>query len=116
MLGADFNPLRDGERMMIVDPGAEGGSIGWQVFKPDPVFLGRFDFSVPAIVRSDGSVDLRAGGEPGLNRFPGQTVGVDAFVGRCPSHEHAGSFAPSGESRKGKSRAGWGSNCPLTLP
>src|SRR5258708_5865671 len=79
--------------MVIVDPAAERRGVARQVFKPHPKFLSRLEFALPVVVRSDGSSDLRAGGEVRLDRAAGQPVGVGTFGGGCPSHEHGGSFA-----------------------
>ncbi len=79
--------------MVMVNPRIEGGRVAGEVFKPDSEFLGVLQPTFRVVVRTDGAVDLRTGGEPVIHRAAGEAFGVGAEGSRCPSHEHGAFFA-----------------------
>jgi len=90
--------------MMVVDPGAQLGGIGRQILEPDAKFLGLLDFALPAVVGSDGAVDLAAGRQMGFHGAPGQPVGVLSLGGGSPGHKHGRNIAAKRSSRQPKPR------------
>jgi len=66
------------------------------------------------IIRSDGPVHLRAGGEPGLDGAAGEPVGVGALGGGGPSDEHAGFSHAGGPAAKPKKTGAERFKKPLT--
>jgi len=79
--------------MVTMNPGIECGSIAREVFKPDPKLLSLLQAAFRVEVRTDGTVDLGAGGEAMFHRAARKAFGIGAKGSRCPSHEHGVFFA-----------------------
>lgn len=101
MLGSDDNPLRRRVGVVAQDMDLQGQKLGGEELETEAKLLGAFGPTLPAIMRSDGTIYLHAGCKVVCDDAFGQFLGLGAGGDRGPGDKHAvGSDARGGAASR----------------